>query len=128
MYDYDRTASAPRFLDYEHVQAWMEEKIKEYGGKGPFTSSQEFKDAYPEIDKLYREFKKENSAKKVKQMTEAGVAYGDKVRYSQLALLLGGVVVLEGTIVERRGIPYVRLDKPTTGRREVRWHAGFQKV
>lgn len=132
MYSYDRRAALSekkrRFLDYDHALEWVAEKTKEYGGKNKFMSSPEYKEAYQEIDELYREVKKETSAKRVKQMEDHGLKYGDQVRYSQLALMFGGVVVLNGQLVERRGIPYVRLDQQTMGRREVRWHPGFEKA
>lgn len=112
----------PTFLDYEQAHAWLQQKAKEHGGLKAFSATPLYKQVYPEIDALY---KKETLAASTKALQKASLEYGVEVVYSQLNLLLGGVITAKGELVERRGKPYVRLDPPVMGRKEVRWHPGF---
>jgi len=115
----------PTFLDYDQARAWMEQKAKEHGGLKAFSATSEYKQVYPEIEAIY---KKETLAASTKALQKAGLEYGEEVTYSQLNLLLGGVITAKGKLVERRGKPYVKLDPPVLGRKEVRWHSGFVRV
>lgn len=122
--------AAPSFVDYEEAQAWLQQKTKEHGNLKRFTSTQEYRDVHPEIDRLYKEMKQTSSEKRIKQMNEYGIQFGDRVNYSYLNLFdASGTTVLSGTVFNKNGIPYVRLDSPTMdGRKEVRWIGNFEKL
>lgn len=124
-YDYDRRASKPQFLDYEQAQDWIKQKAKEYGGLRPFTSSPEYHAVYPEIARLQKEEQKKYTES---VLAKTGLKVGDVVQYSQLNLLMGGVIVARGPIVLRGGKLYVKLEPPVLGRHYVKWHPGFQKI
>lgn len=46
------------FSSIEDVKNWIQTKSKEYGSKNKFYSSDEYKEAYPQIKKIYNKAKK----------------------------------------------------------------------
>ena len=119
---------SPRFTSYEDAQKWIEGKSKEYKNKNEFLASQEYKDALPDINALYK-VEKADYAKKAKDaMDESGVKIGDRVIYDYVTPF--GAETYSGTIVDRDGVPFVKFDegqKTMSGKQSVRWHKGFIK-
>jgi hypothetical protein len=113
----------PVFLSYDDARAWIDQKIKEQG-KNQFLSSDEYKRVAPYIRDLHKKARGEWAAGRESDMRKRGLDYGDRVHLS-LVSPFGFADVLEGEIVKRGGAPYVRLDEPFQGRREVRWHRGW---
>jgi len=127
----DKTAAAPKFRNYEEAMAWVKKKSREYGGKNKFLSSDEYREAYPVIkrlsDKAKSEARKSLRGDAERAMKEVGVRFGDRVEWHQVGPFMT-VDVFTGTVVDKKGIPYVKLDRPVQGKRTVRWHKGFRRV
>jgi hypothetical protein len=119
---------APRFTSYDDAQEWIKSKSKEYKSKNEFLTSQEYKDALPDINALY-EIEKSDYSKKAKQeMDKSGVKIGDRVIYDYVTPI--GVETYSGQIIDRQGVPFVKFDegqKTISGKQSVRWHKGFVK-
>ena len=124
----EKTENFPRFTSYNDAQEWIKSKSKEYKSKNEFLTSQEYKNALPDINALY-EIEKSDYSKKAKQaMGESGVKIGDRVIYDHVTPI--GVEAYSGEIVDRQGIPFVKFDegqKTLSGKQSVRWHKGFVK-
>lgn len=118
------------FVDYEGAKDWIEKKSAEYQDRNKFLASREYKDAYPVIRRLF-ETEQANWSQKAKQaMSESSVSYGDKVQYGSPGPFMTPIS-LEGTIVERKGVPWVQLDPVSAqqvNRSRVRWHKGWTKA
>lgn len=125
---FGREAKAPKFRTYEEATAWLEKKYREYGGKNKFLSSDEYREVYPEIKRLSDKARSGLRGDAERAMKEAGVRFGDRVEWHQVQPFMMGVDVFTGTIVDKKGIPYVKLDRAIQGKRTVRWHKGFQRV
>jgi len=75
------------------VDSWMLKKSKEYGSKGNFTSSEEYKKAYPKLKRINdfersESFRKNNTVEIVKQ--ENG-KYSIKYKYKKNSYMAGSV-------------------------------------
>jgi len=119
---------APRFPSYDDAQEWIKSKSKEYKSKNEFLASQEYKDALPDINALFKVEKADYSKKAKAAMQESGVKIGDRVMYDYVTPI--GVETYSGQIVDRQGVPFVRFDndqKTISGKQSVRWHKGFIK-
>ena len=122
------TEEAPRFPSYDDAQEWIKSKSKEYKSKNEFLASQEYKDALPDINALFKVEKADYSKKAKAAMQESGVKIGDRVMYDYVTPI--GVETYSGQIVDRQGVPFVRFDndqKTISGKQSVRWHKGFIK-
>lgn len=120
------TKMSEKFTTYSEALAWVEEQSRGYKTRNHFFASDEYRLAYPRIKMLYEEYKarKKEDAKKEagSAMVGSGIEYGDRVFYDVLGFAFS-VERLDGVVVERGGLPYVKLDN---GKR-VRWHKGFIK-
>jgi hypothetical protein len=97
---------------YEEALDWIDKRSKEYGGKNTFFSSCEYREKYPEIERLHKEAMGKHSEK----------APGDKVFYDAVGSW-GYVEAQEGTIYfDKKGIPRVKL----ASGKSVKWHKGFK--
>ena len=118
----------PRFPSYDDAQEWIKSKSKEYKSKNDFLASQEYRDALPDINALFKVEKADYSKKAKEAMRESGVKIGDRVVYDYVTPI--GVETYSGQIVDRKGVPFVRFDngqKTMSGKQSVRWHKGFIK-
>lgn len=107
---------------YREALEWIENKSKEYGSKNKFFTSQEYRDRYTEINKLYLESLINISNKGKEAMIEVGAKEGQRVYYDVIGSF-GHVEQQEGIIkFDKKGIPRVKL---TTGK-TVKWHKGFK--
>lgn len=117
-----------RWQSIEEVNKWMDDKTKEYGSKNKFLASEEYKNAYSEINNLHKQSKNKFTDNANEAMKEVGAKFGDRVEYSA-ASPFGEVFVYEGEIINRNGVPYIKLAQKTMdGKSSVRWHKGFKKV
>jgi len=118
------------FADYSEALDWVELKAKNFKSLNEFYTSEEYKSAYPLIRKMY-EVEQSNFVKKAKtELKKAKLKISDKVMYDFVSPFFN-VTQYTGTIVERNGIPYVKLDagqKTMSGKKSVRWHKGFVKI
>ena len=101
--------SVPAFADYASAQDWMDRKAKEYGTKRAFMASPEYREAYPQVRALYDAEKAGGDAKRMQDMTDAGLKVGDTVTTFVGNGFLGGEA-RTGKIVMRGGTPTVQLD------------------
>ena len=109
---------------YQEALEWINKKSKEYGGKNRFFTSQEYRDKYTEIQKLYIESLTNISLKGEAAMEEVGAKEGQRVYYDKVGFW-GEVEHQEGIIkIDRNGMPKVKLDFGRT----VRWHKGFRPL
>lgn len=109
---------------YAEAVEWIGKKAKEYGGRNKFFVSQEYRDKYSEIDKLYHESLLNISNKGKEAMAEVGAKEGQRVYYDVVGSF-GHVEQQEGIIkFDKNGIPKVKL---TTGK-TVKWHKGFKTL
>lgn len=115
---------------YKEAVDWIEKKSKEYGGKNKFLSSDEYKKMYPIIKNLHDIEKMKTASKAEKAMKEVGAKFGDRVRYDYVSPFMN-VAEYTGTIINKNGIPYVKLDKgqkSMKGKSTVPWHKGWKKI
>jgi hypothetical protein len=109
---------------YQEALDWIAKKSKEYGGKNEFLSSDEYRKAYPEIEKLRIGVLLDISAKGKIAMDEVGAKVGQRVYYDVVGLW-GVVEQQEGVIkIDKQGIPRVKLDSGKI----VKWHKGFKQI
>lgn len=107
---------------YIEVLEWIERRSKEYGGKNKFFSSCEYREKYPEIERLHKEAMSRHSDKAQDAMCSVGARPGQGVFYDVVGSW-GHVEDQEGTIfIDKKGVPKVRL----ASGRSVRWHKGFK--
>ena len=113
----------PNFQTYNEVENWIKRKSKMYGGKKFFTSSLEYKNAYPHILKLYniQQNKLSNNVKKALKISKLN--YGDLVEWSY-GDPFGNITIIEGTLIKQNDMPFV-LD--SNGKKH-KWHNGYWKV
>lgn len=117
------------FTSYADAQVWMNENSKKFKNQNDFYASDEYKSAYPIIQQLYKVEQKSYAAKAQQAMVEANVKFGDKVNYDYITPFLQSEKY-SGTIIERDGIPYVKLDdgqQTISGSKSVKWHKGWKK-
>jgi hypothetical protein len=106
---------------YQDALDWIALKSKEYGSKNEFLSSDEYRKAYPEVEKLRMEEILNISYKGKKAMEKVGAKEGQRVYYDVVGSW-GYVEPQEGIIkFDKNGIPKVKL----TSGKTVRWHKGF---
>jgi hypothetical protein len=116
-----------RWQSIEEANKWIEDKSKEYGNKNKFLASDEYRNAYNEINDLHKQSANKFTDVAAEAMREASAKFGDRVEYS-MASPFGEVFEYEGTIINRGGIPYVKLDRKTRdGKNFVKWHKGFKE-
>jgi len=115
----------------EDVEEYIANGAKRYGGKNKFLSSAEYREVYPIIERIYsvektaRYEQSKNAADTA--MSEAGAAYGDRVEYTLIGSFFN-TETLKGTLVNRSGLPMVKLDEKHNGKRYVKWHKGWRKM
>jgi hypothetical protein len=117
------------FTSYADAQVWMNENSKKFKNQNDFYASDEYKSAYPIIQQLYKVEQKSYAAKAQQAMVEANVKFGDKVNYDYITPFLQSEKY-SGTIIERNGIPFVKLDdgqQTISGSKSVKWHKGWKK-
>ena len=114
----------------EDVAVYIADGAKRYGGKNKFLSSAEYHEAYPMIERIYAAETTAQAAQNKTAadaaMSEAGASYGDRVTYTVQGLFFS-TETLTGTIVNRNGLPMVKLDEKHNGKRYVKWHKGWQR-
>lgn len=117
------TSNIP-FNSYEAALKWIDIKSKEYGGKGQFLASEEYRLMYPKIKNLYGKEQKEHTSDSSQALKEVNHNYGDRVFYDFVSTF-GYIESYRGTIVKRSGVPFVKLDEKISGRRFLKWHKGW---
>lgn len=118
------------FSDYSEALQWVEQKAKNFKSVNEFYESDEYKSAYPLIRKMYEAEQSTFAKKGMTELKKAGLKIGDKVAYDFVSPYFN-IEEYTGKIIERMGIPYVKLDVGQTtmsGKKSVRWHKGFVKV
>ena len=72
----------PSFDTYQDALDWIAIRSLEYGGKRPFYASVEYKTAQPDVDRAYKEYKKNRGGPigfSQSDMSKHGLRVGDKV-------------------------------------------------
>jgi len=109
---------------YEEALDWIERRSKEYGGKNKFFASCEYREKYPEIERLHKKAMEAHQGKAQDAMCSVGARPGDKVYYDVVGSW-GHVESQEGTILfDKKGVPKVKL----TSGKSVGWHKGFKPI
>ena len=110
------------------VENLISEKAKQYGNRNAFLASEEYKKLYPQVEAIYLKAKNEYVGKATKAMEESGVKAGDRV--STLAQGFAGGNSVEGIVIMKDGVPYVKLDSPQMTsqgyRKQVQWNKGWK--
>ena len=113
------------------ITSYIADGAKRHGGKNKFLSSEEYREAYPIIERIYADEtatqRTHNKAAADTAMSEAGVSYGDRVTYT-IAGMFFSTETVTGTIVNRGGFAMVKLDEKHNGKRHVKWHKGWRLV
>lgn len=115
----------PAFSSYDQALEWVEGKVREYGGRNRFLSSDEYKRALPEIRRLYDEWHSGYSARKGSELAAAGLQPGDLVEYTAVSPF-GFADTFTGQIVMRKGVPWVKIDPPAP-KKSQRWTPTWRK-
>ncbi len=121
-------AKAPKKLtNYQEALTHVNERAKQFSNKNEYYATDEYRNLYPELERL-RKKKLQSMSQGAKQaMNEVDAKEGDHVEYST-STPFGSIFVYEGIIkIYNNGVPYVFLDKPVNGKKTVRWHKGFRK-
>lgn len=112
----------PPFQTYEEAREWLNTRSKAYGGNMRFRSTPEYHAVAAHMQALYNERNKSDQSKKQDQLEKAGLKVGDRVVHHSMGAFLT-VVEMKGTIVMRKGIPYVKVEEnPFDPRTFIRWH------
>lgn len=107
---------------YTEALEWIEKRSKDYGGKNKFFASCEYREKYPEIERLHKEAMGRHSDKAQDAMCSVGARPGDRVYYDAVGSW-GYVEAQEGTIfMDKKGVRKVKL----ASGKSVRWHKGFK--
>lgn len=107
---------------YEEALEWIEERSREYGGKNKFFASCEYREKYPEIERLHKEAMGKHSGKAQNAMCSVDARPGDRVYYDVVGSW-AHIKKQEGTIfIDKTGVPKVKLDSG----KSVKWHKGFK--
>ncbi len=107
---------------YEEALEWIDERLREYGGKNKFFASCEYREKYPEIERLHKEAMAKHSGKAQNAMCSVSARPGDTVFYNVVGSW-GHVETQEGTLfIDKKGVPRVKL----IFGKSVRWHKGFK--
>jgi hypothetical protein len=128
-YEINKEMDGLNFTSYDDAQVWMNENSKKFKNQNEFYASDEYRLAYPIIQQLYKVEQKSYAAKAQQAMVEANVKFGDKVNYDYITPFLQSEKY-SGTIIERNGIPFVKLDngkQTISGSKSVKWHKGWKK-
>ncbi len=107
--EWTAVVGVPHFENYSDVIDWIDERSKKHGGKKAFTSTEEYKKVFPEIQKLYEI---ENNLRKVSiddRLKKAGLTYGDTVEHTNLGMFMAAQR-FTGVLVKRNGFPYVKIN------------------
>ena len=118
------------FTSYDDAIKWMEEQSKKYKSKGAFYGSDEYKQAYPVIQKLYKEEKDIFGKKGQEIMLGEGLNFGDSVFYDSISPF-GLSENYSGIIVNRDGVPYIKLvegQKTMSGKKSLIWNKAWKKI
>ncbi len=111
------------FANQGDVNSWILKKSKEYGNKSKFTSSDEYREAYPTLMKVYNDELKNHGNQGQIAMKDVGHNFGDRLHYSQ-ASPFGDIKKYNGVLIkDKNGVPFVRLDNG----KKTKWHKGFFK-
>lgn len=111
---------SPIFETYKDALDWISEQSKKYASEKAFKSTDLYKSVYEQVNLLYEQenllYKQEKakiSAAKIKQMRDAGIDVGDKVKAFVMGSFLNGQTHY-GVVVLRDGYPYVKLNEKVT--------------
>lgn len=99
----------PFFETYDDAQAYIAQRAKELGGLKKYTSTQEYGELYPRIAELQKQKNVVSAAESMKQLSVSGYKIGDKVK-TTYGSMLSGFNDASGTIVDKGGFPYVKID------------------
>ena len=117
------------FASYEDALHWINHRSKNFDNKNSFYASVEYKQMYPEVVELYKIEQSKHRERAKLAMQQAGIDFGDRVMFDLVNYLQ--VETFTGTIVNRGGIPYVKLDdgqQTMSGQKSVKWHKGWKKM
>ena len=107
------------------VNAYIADGAERHGGKNKFFASDEYRQAYPQIAKIYEQATTEKQAQAKEAMEAAGVSYGDKVSAASMGLF--GHQIFTGTVYkDKNGLPKVKLDNPQGGKKIVNWNIAWK--
>lgn len=122
----DKQSSLPD--SYAGMSNWIAARSSAYGSRNEFLASDEYKKAYQYLAALYEAEKIKTAGVAEKAMSSVNAKFGDRVFYDYVTPF--AVEKYSGTIINRGGLPYVRLDEgqaTMTGAKSARWHKGWRK-
>lgn len=117
------------FDSYAEALEYIDTQAKKYSNKNEFYASDEYKELYPVLKEVHKRENTEWSKSAEKAMESAGVKYGDNVQYTNVGSFMSSESY-SGVIVDRKGIPYVKLDpgqSTVDNKKSIRWHKGWKK-
>ncbi|MDY0386673.1 MAG: LPD38 domain-containing protein [Methanolobus sp.] len=115
-------------MDDDTLTEYIKSKENEYGGKNKWLISDEYKGIYPALKKRYDSKTEELQKLAAKKLDESGLKIGDNVQYA-VTSGLGLGQVITGTLVNRKGFPYVKTEVPVNGgKKSVMWNKGWVKT
>jgi len=116
---------------YDEVKPYCDEGKRAYGSFSKFTCSQEYREAYPIIQRLHKDKVSSVKSDTYRYAQERGLKVGDKVYYDGVGMFFE-VITLEGRIVDYEGQICAHLTKESANRtlgrkRHVKIHDGWLK-
>jgi len=118
----------PAFDSYSEALEYVDNRAKDFSSKNEFYTSDEYKKLYPILQEVHKREIGEWSKDAKKAMKSVGVKFGDKVQYTYVGSFMSSESYT-GVIVNRDGIPYVKLDPGQStidGKKSARWHKGWK--
>ena len=112
---------------HSELALYVQSQVESQGQK--YYCTDEYKELFPHIKRLLQEGKDQGlwrqSVVASQAMLEADLKWGDRVEWHNIGLF--SVEVCEGILINKKGIPWVRLDVPIDGEKTCKWHKGFTK-
>jgi N12 class adenine-specific DNA methylase len=128
----------PDFASYADARQWQEKRARAFGGLKRYRATQEYGRLFPILKRLADASNDGHRGRRMQALAAAGLAIGDRVQATSMSLLLGTSETARGTLYEKSGFPWVRLDPNTTitvshkgkieQRREVPWSERWTKI
>mgnify|MGYP001182320257 CR=1 FL=1 len=128
----------PEFATYVEARQWLERRARAFGGLQPYRATEEYGRLFPTLQRLAEVSNDGHRGRRMQALAAAGLAIGDRVQATSVALVLGTTETARGVLYAKSGFPWVRLEGGTTitvnhkgrieHRREVPWSERWTKI
>lgn len=118
-----------QFTNYAEATQYIQNQVKNQGQK--YYCTDEYKKLFSSLKQMAQDAKTKTKNQTVdlasQAMSEVKVSWGDRVEWHSVGAFMS-VEIYTGVIVNRKGVPFVRLDASLNGKKSCKWHKGFLKA